>query len=67
MAVQKNKKSSSRTKMRRNRARIKKPTLSMENGGQSELRRRHHLGKDGYYRGVRYFEPKSDVVEEEEE
>ena len=66
MAVQKNKKSHSRTNMRRSRARIGKATLTLEKGGEGNMRRRHHIGADGYYRGVQYFTPKTDIVEEEE-
>lgn len=67
MAVPQNKKSHSRTRMRRSRARLRKPTLTLEKGGEGEIRRRHHIGDDGFYRGVQYFEPKTDIVEDDEE
>lgn len=66
MAVPQNKKSRSRTAMRRARARLRKPTLTLERGGEGEIRRRHHLGADGFYRGKQYFVPKTNIVEEEE-
>lgn len=69
MAVPQNKKSSSRTRMRRARAKLAQPVLCVEAGAKgrpgaaSELRRRHHLGSDGIYRGTQFFVPKSKTVE----
>ena len=71
MAVPQNKKSSSRTRMRRNRAFLPTPSLCLERGGKgphkavAALRRRHHIGADGIYRGVQYFIPETDIVEED--
>lgn len=73
MAVPQNKKSRSRTRILRSRAALRAPTLSEEKGGKGpdrglgELRRRHHIGADGIYRGVQYFVPKTGLVEAEED
>ncbi len=50
MAVQQNKKSSSRRDMRRAHDSISNPTLSVE-PTTGETHRRHHVSADGYYRG----------------
>lgn len=50
MAVQQNRKSSSRRDMRRSHDALKEPTLSRD-ATTGELHRRHHVGVDGYYRG----------------
>ena len=50
MAVQQNKKSSSRRDMRRSHDALTTSALSIEpNSG--ETHRRHHVSADGYYRG----------------
>lgn len=50
MAVQKNKKSSSRRDMRRSHDSLTSSALSIEpNSG--ETHRRHHVSADGFYRG----------------
>ena len=50
MAVQQNKKSSSRRNMRRSHDALKSATLSIEpTSGETHLR--HHISADGYYRG----------------
>ena len=73
MAVPQNKKSTSRTRMLRARARLFAPVLCEEVGGKGDkrgtgqLRRRHHLGADGIYRGFQYFVPKTSLVEAEED
>lgn len=52
MAVQKNKKSRSRRDMRRSHDALKDNTISLsEDEATGELHRRHHMTKDGYYRG----------------
>ena len=50
MAVQQNKKSTSRRDMRRAHDALSKPTLSVE-PNTGEVHRRHHISPDGYYRG----------------
>lgn len=50
MAVQKSKKSTSRRDMRRAHDALTGPTLSTE-PVSGEIHRRHHISKDGYYRG----------------
>lgn len=50
MAVQQNKKSSSRRDMRRSHDALKAEALSIENtSGETHLR--HHVSPDGFYRG----------------
>lgn len=68
MAVQQNKKSRSKSGMRRSHSKIKSPTLVRnEETGQFSLR--HHLSADGTYRGKQYIMPKSvpDMEEESQE
>ena len=50
MAVQQNKKSPSRRGHRRSHNALSSPALSTDSL-TGELHRRHHLTKDGYYRG----------------
>ena len=50
MAVQKSKKSVSRRGMRRSHDALTSPALSVE-PETGEIHRRHHVSKDGYYRG----------------
>ena len=55
MAVQQNKKSRSRSKMRRgSHAKIAVPTLST-NPLTGQAHRRHHIAADGTYRGKQYL------------
>ena len=50
MAVQKSRKSPSKRGMRRSHDALKAPTLSVDpTSGETHLR--HHITKDGYYRG----------------
>jgi len=63
MAVQKSKKSRSRRGMRRSHDNIKTPVVSIDpTTGEKHLR--HHVTKDGYYRGRKIIATK---VEEEVE
>ena len=50
MAVQKNRKSSSKRDTRRAHDALSGPTLSIE-PTTGETHRRHHVSPDGYYRG----------------
>lgn len=57
MAVQQNRKSSSRRGMRRAHDALKPPTLSID-PTSGETHRRHHVTPDGYLRGRKVIEPK---------
>jgi large subunit ribosomal protein L32 len=62
MAVQKSKVTASRRGMRRSHDALKGPTLSIETtSGETHLR--HHVSPDGYYRGRKVVETKSDEQE----
>ncbi len=50
MAVQQNRKTPSKRGMRRSHDKLKEPTLSIE-PTTGEVHRRHHVSRDGYYRG----------------
>ena len=50
MAVQQNRKTSSKRDMRRAHDALKKPALSIE-PTTGETHRRHHVSPDGFYRG----------------
>lgn len=50
MAVQQNRKSSSKRGMRRSHDALRQPSLSIE-PTTGEVHRRHHVSPDGYYRG----------------
>ncbi|ATW01681.1 50S ribosomal protein L32 [Candidatus Legionella polyplacis] len=50
MAVQQNKKSRSKRNMRRSHDQVHIPTLSIDNVTK-EVHIRHHITKDGYYKG----------------
>lgn len=57
MAVQKSKKSRSRRDMRRSHdALTSNVNLVAEDAGSGELRRRHHVGADGFYKGKKVIE-----------
>ena len=57
MAVQKSKKTRSRRGMRRSHDALTGNTSAiMEDEGSGELRRRHHVGADGYYKGKKVIE-----------
>ncbi|MCG8324455.1 MAG: 50S ribosomal protein L32 [Thiotrichales bacterium] len=55
MAVQQNKKSTSRRDMRRSHDALKSPALSVD-PTSGETHRRHHVTQDGYYRGRQVVE-----------
>ena len=50
MAVQQNRKTPSKRGMRRSHDKLKEPSLSIE-PTPGEVHRRHHVSRDGYYRG----------------
>lgn len=52
MAVQKNRKTRSKRGMRRSHDALSNPTLSID-PTTGETHRRHHVTRDGYYRGRR--------------
>ncbi|HQV80836.1 MAG: 50S ribosomal protein L32 [Agitococcus sp.] len=54
MAVQQNRKTRSRRDMRRSHDAITGPTLSVDQT-TGEVHRRHHITKDGFYRGRQLF------------
>jgi large subunit ribosomal protein L32 len=54
MAVQQNRKSRARRDMRRSHDAITAPTLSVDQT-TGEVHRRHHVTKDGFYRGRQVF------------
>lgn len=57
MAVQQNKKSTSRRGMRRAHDALDGPTLSID-PTSGETHRRHHVTPDGYYRGRKVVDNK---------
>jgi large subunit ribosomal protein L32 len=67
MAVQKSKVTRSKRGMRRaHDALTEKPTLSTE-PTSGETHRRHHMSKDGYYRGRQVVAPKPIKVSDTEQ
>ena len=62
MAVQQNKKSSSKRDMRRAHDALKATTLSTD-PVSGELHRRHHITEDGYYRGRKVLITKDDSLD----
>ena len=59
MAVQKTKKSKSKRGMRRAHDALTAATLSVE-PVTGEVHRRHHISTDGYYRGKKVIENKTE-------
>ncbi len=59
MAVQKSRVSPSRRGMRRSHDALKKSALSVDKTS-GETHRRHHVTADGYYRGRKVLETKSE-------
>lgn len=65
MAVQQNKKSRSRSRMRRAHDFLKPAAFSIDpTSGETHLR--HHITPDGYYRGVRVIESKEEAYSDDE-
>jgi large subunit ribosomal protein L32 len=65
MAVQKSKKSRSRRDMRRSHDGLGTSALTQESV-TGEVRRRHHISADGYYRG-RQVIASPDLIDDDEE
>lgn len=55
MAVQQNRKSSSKRDMRRSHDALGKPTVSVD-PTSGETHRRHHVTADGFYRGKKVIQ-----------
>ena len=63
MAVQKSRVTRSKRGMRRAHDHLTGPTLSTDSTS-GETHRRHHMTKDGYYRGKQIIQPKQIASEE---
>jgi large subunit ribosomal protein L32 len=59
MAVQQNKKSSSRRNMRRSHDALSNPPLALE-PATGEVHLRHHVSRSGFYRGKKVVKTKSE-------
>ncbi len=59
MAVQKSRRTPSTRGMRRAHDKLQKPAVSVE-PTTGETHRRHHISKDGYYRGKKVVKTKAD-------
>ena len=66
MAVQQGRTTPSRRGKRRAHDAITKPTLSID-PETGETHRRHHITKEGYYRGRQVIAPAAEAVEEHNE
>lgn len=64
MAVQQNRKTSSRRGMRRSHDALSGPTLSVE-ATTGETHRRHHISEDGFYRGRKVIADKIEADDED--
>ena len=64
MAVPKKKTSKSRRNMRRSHDALANPTLSTDSTS-GEIHRRHHVTKDGFYRGKQVIQP-AEIINTEE-
>jgi len=62
MAVQKSRVTPSRRGMRRSHDKLAKPTLSVDKTS-GELHRRHHITREGYYRGRKVIETSEESAE----
>jgi large subunit ribosomal protein L32 len=62
MAVQQNRKTSSKRDKRRTHDALDTPTLSID-PTSGETHRRHHVSSDGYYRGRRIIAAKEEETE----
>ncbi len=65
MAVQKSRKSRSRRGMRRAHDALSPQALSVD-ATSGETHRRHHVTKEGYYRGKRVIDVSANLVEDDE-
>jgi large subunit ribosomal protein L32 len=59
MAVQKSRVTPSKRGMRRSHDGLTKPTISIDKTS-GETHRRHHISADGYYRGKKVLDTKSE-------
>lgn len=66
MAVQQRRKTPSRRGMRRSHDALTGPTLSTD-PTTGETHRRHHVTKDGYYRGRQVVETENEIEDDEDE
>lgn len=66
MAVQKSRKTPSRRGMRRSHDALSVAQLGTDTTS-GETHRRHHVSKDGYYRGRQVIVPKAPVAEDDED
>ena len=64
MAVQKSRKTPSTRGMRRSHNALTSAAISVDKTS-GETHRRHHITKDGFYRGKQVIVPKTKVVEED--
>ncbi|BAW80419.1 50S ribosomal protein L32 [Candidatus Nitrosoglobus terrae] len=64
MAVQQNRKTSSKRGMRRAHDALKNPSLSVDHSS-GETHRRHHITPDGFYRGKKVLISKTETEEED--
>jgi large subunit ribosomal protein L32 len=64
MAVQKSRKTPSRRGMRRSHDALAAAAVSVDKTS-GETHRRHHITKDGFYRGKQVIAPKTKVVQED--
>lgn len=62
MAVQKSRKSPAKRGTRRAHDALKKPTLSVEST-TGEVHLRHHISRDGYYRGRKVIDTKVEEID----
>lgn len=62
MAVQKSRRTPSTRGMRRSHDKLQKPAVSVE-PTTGETHRRHHISKDGYYRGKKVIETADESAE----
>jgi len=65
MAVQKSRKTPSRRGMRRSHDSLTSATLSTD-PTTGELHRRHHVTKDGYYKGQQVIDSVAEVEDDDE-
>ncbi len=66
MAVQQNRKTRSKRGMHRSHDAITGPTLCVDKES-GEIRRRHHVGADGFYRGRKVVMTKQEKKEAQED